>query len=232
MKFVIKEREINGLAADVYEPESEKVKGTIIMLSGYCGSRKAPHRIKRAMTFAENGFKVVTWDYRSIVEGTPTETPTKSINGLLSVIKELNCNVGLFGESYGGFISINTANQSDKVKVIGIRAPVIDVEHFKSRYLQRMQDKWLKKHTSPKINQDISKYNSYEIAEKLHVPVLMFVGTKDISCPPQYAKKFFGLLKGEKKLVEFGAGHDWTEEELVEKTTSESLAWFNKYLAE
>ena len=73
MKFEIEETKINGLPVTVYEAENPI--GTIIMINGYGGYRSMKYRIRRAGIFAENGFKVITWDYRSFVSKEPTLLP-------------------------------------------------------------------------------------------------------------------------------------------------------------
>lgn len=224
MSDMEEDMQINDLAVSVHTPED--YSGTVIMINGFGGTKDKEHRINRATFFAENGFRVVRYDYRGLGESGPgKKSLTVDFNDLISIIDHFRCEVGLFGESWGGILALLGAARNKQVKAIVGRVPVVDVEHFskKGRVLELpyLADNFL---------EDLLSYNTYEEVKKRQVPTLLFVGSKDPACPPEFTKKLYEILNEPKKLVEFPAGHFFSEGEFYEKTSQESLEWFKKYL--
>jgi hypothetical protein len=66
------------------------------------------------------------------------------------------------------------------------------------------------------------------IAEKCLTPTCIFQGDGDKKVLPEDTKKFFGKLRGPKKLVTVHAGHDYTGAEA--EVLAQMLAWFSEYV--
>lgn len=214
---------INGLDCNLHEPKD--YSASILMCCGFRGNKDMEHRIIRANTFAEAGFRVLRWDYRSETSKQPTKSLTEDLTDTLSLVDWLGDTVGVFGESWGGQMALQAGARNNKVKTVVARVPSTDFEYFKNHSESRYY--YL---CAPNLIEDMARYNTYKDVLKRKVPTLIFSGTRDTSCPLEYHKKLFQLLPEPKKHVIFDEPHDWFETPNNEKVTSISLDWFKQYL--
>lgn len=212
---------INGLECIV--EWSEDGKRTIVMINGFNGSKDSEHRSRRAGKFVEEGYRVVRWDYRSKTSGEPTKSLTEDLEDLLSLIDHFDCEVLLVGSSWGGQIALRAVTRDERIKAVAVRSPAVDLDHTSKDH--EVQNSHV---TSEKFFQDLKDYDSYQMAEEIDVPSLIFAGSKDKRCPLKFTEKLVEEIPEPKKLVIYDIPHEWPED-LHKESTEKMLSWFEKW---
>ncbi|MBN3037040.1 MAG: prolyl oligopeptidase family serine peptidase [Candidatus Diapherotrites archaeon] len=206
---------INGLECSLHEPA--EAMGSILMITGFMSTKDSEHRIRRSRAFCDAGFRVLRWTYRD----RENKTLSRDLADAISLINTLPEPVFLFGESWGGLVALHAAGH-EKVKAIALRSPVVDTNFFANEYT--------KEPLSQRLREDLKSYDTYKACSALAKPALLLIGARDTVCLPEFARKAFGLISAEKRLVEFDAGHDWPSGEFFENTTAAAMEWFEKRL--
>lgn len=149
--------------------------------------------------------------------------------------------IGLLGSSFGGITSIFVSAEDKRIKVLALKAPLIDFK-FSGNRTKNVKE-WRKKgyivYHSKHFGDmrlgypfylDGIKYNAIKIAKKIKVPTLVVVGDKDITVFSRKVKEFFDSLRCKKEIhLIKGAKHHFTEKE-SKQLFNYFITWFIKNL--
>ncbi len=239
MKTFIKNR--NDKNVVVVVEENKNSKGLVFVMHGLGGFKEQSHIQTFAQAFKDNGFTVVLFDATHACgesEGKYEDATTTNYNEDLEDVINWAKTQGwykepfwLVGHSLGGMSTALYAEKHPKeVKALAPISTVISaklsVETKKSRgfFDEWKKTGWLIKDSGSRPGQvkklkwsfieDRIKhdYNLLPEANKLTMPVLLIVGDKDKSTPPEHQKMLFDKLSGKKELhVIKGALHTFRE---------------------
>lgn len=149
--------------------------------------------------------------------------------------------IGFWGTSLSGGQMPFVVTKDKAIKVGVVFSPAIDIPSARAKrwpksvflewkrtgFIHYKRDLFLK-YT---FHLDCKKYIGYNLAPKIRIPVLVMQGDKDGTIPIAQVKKFFNLLKCEKKMVILkNAGHKITGSGYENKIIQLSLDWFKRYL--
>lgn len=225
-----------GILAESDNPR----KDSIIIVPGFRCTKEDYKR--ESNLFCKNGFRTLTLDLRGRGEsdGIFEEiTLDDSISDVNAAIDFLKTDVGVYGESYGGFVAINACENS-RIKSIVLISPVVDIKtiHGGKAYRNAITKGVFEYDThwkgiidvfSKKFVESAARYNSYDNIKKTKSPILIFHGEKDDVVPPPDIKKLFDKIETEKKLISYpDCGHSLYDHR--RKISRETVDWFNRWL--
>ena len=239
------------LLGRLHVPKGKGPFPLIIISHGMGGSgRDAPYRIKRAEYFCRRGFLVYRYSFTGHDQSPGVFgkfTASQGIDDLKSAIKQLSQHqlvdkkrINLWGVSMGAKVSSFVAAADKKINSIVLVATLIDTFSKHNKWPKETLALWKKRgwiyfpNTMKRLyysyRLDAKKRIGYKIADKIKCPVMMIHGANDFSyAPVQFAKKFYKLLKTQKKLVILPK----TEHKLYgrkgDKVTQLSYQWFSKH---
>jgi pimeloyl-ACP methyl ester carboxylesterase len=235
MKTFVTNRDGNKIVTVV---EGPKVKGKLaFVMHGLSGNKERITVRSVAEAFLENGYTVVTWDaVHTFGESTGGKFEDATITNyyvdLEDVIQWASTQdwysepFVLAGHSLGG---IGTAMFAEKYpEKVSALAPLSTIISGKLSLQTREADfeKWKRDGIKTEIShdgkrtkilkwshmEDRLKYDLLEDVERLTMPVLMIVGDRDISAPPEHQRILFDKLPGRKEIhIIKGAEHSFYE---------------------
>jgi dipeptidyl aminopeptidase/acylaminoacyl peptidase len=142
--------------------------------------------------------------------------------------------LGLMGHSYGGFMTMWGVTHSQRFKAAVAGA---GIANWISYYGQNGIDQWMipffgaSAYDDPAIYRAASPIESIKAAK---TPTLVYVGERDVECPPAQSMEFWHGLRAvgtETSLVVYeGEGHGIRKPEHQRDLRVRTLAWFDKYL--
>lgn len=227
-------------SAQTYPVITDQKAATIIICDGDAGNMF--YNISFAWKFVQQGFNVLTFDWRGFGESDDWEMESKYLcyseflkdyDAAVEFAKEQPEvepeKIGVFGYSTGAYLSFAVAARRD------------DIAAFVGRGLLTSFDEvipLLKKVTPEK---EILPPRNYpeellpiNAAENLKIPVFLIVGENDDRTPPWMSQKIMKKLTGEKELwIVEGAGHGGEQgPEYVknEEFFRKAIAFFDKHL--
>jgi alpha-beta hydrolase superfamily lysophospholipase len=204
----------DGLKLSAYKIYSEhlKSKGTIIFLHGIRAYKE--HFLPMCKVLSKKGFNSIIVDLRGHGEsggkyctfGYYEKHDIVSLLDAAMLDKRINKNIGVWGQSLGGAIALQTMAIDNRIKFGIIESTFSDLNSVSEEYLTRLI----------KINEkSISNYllkRVYEIAElesekvkpkesvkKIVQPILLVHGTKDNRIDSYHALKNFNNLRSKNK---------------------------------
>ena len=252
MKFSIKNKKGLEIVGDVLIPE--KSIGLIFVLHGLGGARNRVGVRDIAETFFQNQYTVVNFDVTNASgeSGGRYEDATIQLHyeDLVAVIDWSKTQdwyhspFMLAGHSLGGYAVFQYAEDfPEEVQgVFGFAATISGTLSFEAR--ERFGPEELKKFretgwesrvsktTGRVLNLPFShleerlKHDLVKDVKNLTMPILMVVGEKDTSCPPDHQKMFFDLIPGKKELhIVFGAPHTFRISEHLDQLKEILTSW-------
>ncbi len=142
--------------------------------------------------------------------------------------------VGLAGWSYGGYMAMWTATQTQRFGAIVAGA---GIANWQSYYGENEIDQWLIPFFGASVYDDPAVYrrsSPMEFVKNAKTPTLILVGEKDGECPLPQSLEFWHALKTlgvETKLMVYaGEGHDIAGEEHRRDIMNRTRAWFDQHL--
>ena len=241
-KETIKNR--HGLKIVTLLEKADQPKGLAIILHGLGGFKEQKHIETFAQAFKKAGYTVLRYDATNSFgesEGAYEDaTVTSYYQDLEDVIKwakEQDWYIEPFvlvGHSLGGICSILYAQKySNQVKALAPISTVVSgtlrIEAHEKFLGKEHLENWRKTgwYESKSISkpgiikrlpwshiEDNLKYNILEKADKLKFPVLLIVGDRDTSTPPEHQKLLFEALPGPKEFhIIKGSPHTFRKKE-------------------
>ncbi|MCG2586133.1 S9 family peptidase [Massilia sp. TS11] len=164
-------------------------------------------------------------DWRDILAGVDTAIAQAPIDGQ---------RLGLMGHSYGGFMTMWGVTHSLRFKAAVAGA---GIANWISYYGQNGIDTWMPPFFGATAYDDPAVYrraSPIETIKAARTPTLIYVGERDVECPPAQSMEFWKGLKAqgvETSLVIYeGEGHALRKPEHQKDLRARQLAWFDKYL--
>lgn len=225
MKIFIKNRHDKKIAVDV--EENPQAKGLVFVMHGLGGFKAQPHIQTFASAFRDNNFTVILFDTTNTYgesEGNYEDATTtnyyEDLEDVIAWAKTQNWYqepFWLVGHSLGG---ISTALYAEKYpqEVKGL-APIstvvsgklsVETKSASGELAEWKRTGWResKSESIPGLIKrlkwshmdDRMKYDLLPMVDKLTMPVLMIVGDKDDSTPPEHQKILFNKLSGKKEM--------------------------------
>jgi len=144
--------------------------------------------------------------------------------------------MGLMGHSYGGFMTMWGVTHSQRFKAAVAGA---GIANWISYYGQNGIDQWMipffgaSAYDDPVIYRQLSPIESIKAAR---TPTLVYVGERDVECPPAQSMEFWHGLKAmgvpASLVIYEGEGHSIREPEHQQDLRKRTIEWFGRYLGE
>jgi pimeloyl-ACP methyl ester carboxylesterase len=237
MKMFIKNRYGKNIAVVI--EEAPQAKGLVFVMHGLGGFKEQPHIQTFAQAFKDNNFTVVLFDTTHAFgesEGDYADATTtnyyEDLEDVIAWAKTQSWHkqpFWLVGHSLGG---ISTALYAEKhpeeVKALAPVSTVVSGQlSLETKATRGILDEWKKtgwliktSESKPGLTkklkwaemEDRLKYDLLPQVDKLTMPVLLIVGEKDESTPPEHQKILFDKLPGKKEMhIITGAPHTFRD---------------------
>jgi len=164
-------------------------------------------------------------DWRDILAGVDAAIARAPIDGN---------RLGLMGHSYGGFMTMWGVTHSQRFKAAVAGA---GIANWISYYGQNGIDQWMVPYFGATMYDDPAIYRAASPIESIkaaRTPTLIYVGERDVECPPAQSFEFWHALRAlnvpTTLLVYDGEGHGFRKPENHRDLRAREIAWFNKYL--
>jgi dipeptidyl aminopeptidase/acylaminoacyl peptidase len=164
-------------------------------------------------------------DWRDILAGVDAVEKVAPVDGQ---------RLGLMGHSYGGFMTMWGVTHSQRFKAAVAGA---GIANWISYYGQNGIDQWMipffgaSAYDDPAIYRAASPIESIKAAK---TPTLIYVGERDVECPPAQSAEFWHGLKAmgtpTSLVIYDGEGHSIRKPEHQRDQRARTLAWFDRYL--
>ncbi|PID99032.1 hypothetical protein CSA80_02860 [Candidatus Saccharibacteria bacterium] len=220
-----------------------KVKGTAVVQHGWSGQKEQAHIIAMQEVFLENGWQTFNFDATNSFNESDGDFPDARL-GLHYEDMEDVCQwvrrqdwfvpgLAVSGHSMGGYAAARYGeDHPEEVQSVAAIAPVVSGNLF-TEAIERDQPGLLAKWKTDGIwvlesssRRDIVKRAPYAVYEELQrhdllpnaarltMPVFLFVGSDDASCPPDHVRQLFDAIPHRNKVFEIlkGAPHTYTTE--------------------
>ena len=142
--------------------------------------------------------------------------------------------LGLMGHSYGGFMTMWGVTHSQRFKAAVAGA---GIANWISYYGQNGIDQWMVPFFGATMYDDPAVYRAaspIEAIKAARTPTFIYVGERDVECPPAQSFEFWHGLKAmgvpTTLFVYDGEGHAFRKPEHQRDLRAREIAWFNKYL--
>jgi dipeptidyl aminopeptidase/acylaminoacyl peptidase len=142
--------------------------------------------------------------------------------------------VGLTGWSYGGFMTMFAATQTNRFRAAVAGA---GISNWQSYYGQNAIDQWMIPFFGASVYDDpgvYAKMSAVNFIRNVKTPTLAVVGDRDGECPAPQSFEFWHALKAQHvptQLVVYpDEGHGFVNPVHQRDVIARSLAWFQKYM--
>ena len=143
--------------------------------------------------------------------------------------------VGIFGHSYGGFMTMWAVTHSQRFKAAIAGA---GIANWISYYGENGIDRWMTPFFGASAYDDPAVYRAaspLESIKQAHTPTLLYVGELDVECPPAQSFEFWHALRAMGIPTQFvvypGSGHWIHKPSQVRDVKRREIEWFDHYLA-
>jgi dipeptidyl aminopeptidase/acylaminoacyl peptidase len=164
-------------------------------------------------------------DWRDVLAGVDAVLAQAPVDG-----KRL----GLMGHSYGGFLAMWGVTHSTRFKAAVAGA---GIANWISYYGQNGIDQWMIPYFGASMYDDPAAYRAaspIESIRRAQTPTLIYVGERDVECPPPQSLEFWHGLRAlgvpSTLLIYEGEGHVLRQPAHQRDLRARELAWFDKYL--
>jgi len=159
--------------------------------------------------------------------------------GIDAVVKSApvdDARLGLYGHSYGGWMSMWANTQTRRFKAIVAGA---GIANWTSYYGQNGIDKWMIPFFGASVYDDPVVYRDaspIEFIKQAKTPTLAYVGERDVECPAPQSVEYWHALKTigtpVKLVIYAGEGHRFRKLTDLEDLRTRVVDWFGLYLRE
>ncbi|WP_332847969.1 S9 family peptidase [Massilia sp. S19_KUP03_FR1] len=164
-------------------------------------------------------------DWRDILAG---------VDQVLKVAPVDGERLGLFGHSYGGYMTMWGVTHSQRFKAAVAGA---GIANWISYYGQNGIDQWMVPFFGATMYDDPAIYRAASPIESIKnakTPTFIYVGERDVECPPAQSVEFWHGLKAMGTPVSLviydGEGHALRKPEHQNDLRKRTMGWFDKYL--
>ncbi len=159
------------------------------------------------------------------------------LSGIDTVLKDPaidEARLGIFGHSYGGFMTMWAVTHTQRFKAAIAGA---GIANWISYYGENGIDQWMIPFFGASAYDDPATYRAaspIESIKQAHTPTLMYVGERDLECPAPQSFEFWHALQAlgvQTKLIVYqGAGHWLHNPAQVLDLRRRELEWFDRFL--
>lgn len=230
------------LAATLHSPEQEGKKICVITCHGMLSSRMSTKAVELCGDLSKRGYYCLRFDFRGCGDSDGhilNSISSKRLDDLNAVIayarNELGMReIGLFGSSMGGYVSLIRAGSKDDIKtVVSVSTP-----HSMAELLEKdIAKKGYTVIDGYRIGKnflDDARIYDGKLREALGLidcPILFVQGKADTMVPPEHARKLYRAVGSEKEIKFIdGADHSYSPAVLRRKLVSAAVEWFRKRL--
>ena len=142
--------------------------------------------------------------------------------------------LGLYGHSYGGWMSMWANTQTNRFKAIVAGA---GIANWTSYYGQNGIDKWMIPFFGASVYDDPAASRAaspIEFIKQAKTPTLTYVGERDVECPAPQSLEYWHALSTigtpVKLMIYAGEGHHFRKLSDLEDLRSRVLDWYDHYL--
>ncbi len=142
--------------------------------------------------------------------------------------------LGLYGHSYGGWMSMWANTQTHRFKAIVAGAGIADWESY---YGQNGIDQWMIPFFGASVYDDPGIYRAASpitFIKNAKTPTLLYVGERDVECPAPQSLEYWHALNAlhvpTSLVIYAGEGHRFHKPSDLEDMRKRFVAWFNAYL--
>ena len=142
--------------------------------------------------------------------------------------------LGLYGRSYGGFMTMWIVTHSQRFKVAAAGAGVSD---WVAYYGQNGIDQWMIPYFGASAYDDPATYDRMSPIRAIkatHTPTFLYVGERDVECPAEQTREFWHGLREfnvpTSLVIYADEGHHLAKPENVADLNRRLIAWFDQYL--
>jgi dipeptidyl aminopeptidase/acylaminoacyl peptidase len=164
-------------------------------------------------------------DWRDILAGVDAAIKQAPVDGQ---------RLGLMGHSYGGYMTMWGVTHSQRFKAAVAGA---GIANWISYYGQNGIDQWMVPFFGATMYDDPAVYRAASPIESIKAaktPTLIYVGERDVECPPAQSMEFWHGLKAmgvpTALVIYEGEGHAFRKPEHQKDLRAREIGWFNKYL--
>ncbi len=164
-------------------------------------------------------------DWRDILAGVDAAIKQAPVDG---------ARLGLMGHSYGGFMTMWGVTHSTRFKAAIAGA---GIANWISYYGQNGIDQWMVPFFGATMYDDPAVYRAASPIESIkaaRTPTLIYVGERDVECPPAQSLEFWHGLKAmgvpTALVIYADEGHSLRKPEHQRDLRAREIGWFNKYL--
>jgi dipeptidyl aminopeptidase/acylaminoacyl peptidase len=195
-------------------------KGYFLFLPNYRGGLGQGEAFKRSIVM-----KYGKGELRDILAG---------VDAVERIAPVDDARVGVTGHSNGGYLTMWAVTQTQRFKVALAAAGLSD---WTSYYGQNGIDKWLLPYFGGSAYDQPEVYRAaspIEFVKQVKTPTLMYVGERDIECPPAQSLEFWHALKElgvpTTLVIYENEGHMIRDPERLRDVDNRTVNWFEKYL--
>jgi len=142
--------------------------------------------------------------------------------------------LGLYGHSYGGWMSMWANTQTHRFKAIVAGAGIANWESY---YGQNGIDQWMIPFFRASVYDDPKIYRAaspISFIKKARTPTLVYAGERDVECPPAQSLEYWHALNAlhvpVRLVIYAGEGHHFHKLSDLEDLRRRFVAWFDTYL--
>jgi dipeptidyl aminopeptidase/acylaminoacyl peptidase len=164
-------------------------------------------------------------DWRDILAGVDAAIKQAPVDG---------DRLGLVGHSYGGYMTMWGVTHSQRFKAAVAGA---GIANWISYYGQNGIDQWMVPFFGATMYDDPAVYRAaspIEAIKAAKTPTLIYVGERDVECPPAQSMEFWHGLKAmgvpTTLVIYDGEGHAFRKPEHQKDLRAREIAWFKQYL--
>jgi dipeptidyl aminopeptidase/acylaminoacyl peptidase len=143
--------------------------------------------------------------------------------------------VGVYGHSYGGFMTMWTVTQTHRFKAAVAGA---GISNWISYYGENGIDEWMIPFFGASAYDDPAIYvklSPLTYIKNVKTPTFIYVGERDVECPAPQSQEFWHALSAEgvtnSLVIYAGEGHGIRKPEDVHDLSRRIVGWFDKYMA-
>jgi dipeptidyl aminopeptidase/acylaminoacyl peptidase len=142
--------------------------------------------------------------------------------------------LGIYGHSYGGYMTMWTVTHSQRFKVAAAGAGIAD---WVAYYGQNGIDQWMIPYFGASAYDDAEIYDRLSPIRSIktaHTPIFLYVGEHDVECPTEQTREFWHGLREfnvpTSLVVYADEGHHLVKPEHVVDLNHRLVDWFDRYL--